>query len=309
MNRRGGVPAVAVLVVCGLSLVGTDCSTDHLLLNKQTIMSDGATRTYWLHVPPGLSAEEQAPLLLMLHRFTETGSKTARMTGFNGIADREGFIVAYPDGLGRTWNAFDQTAAGDVAFLRHVVNDISAKHAIDPARVFLVGASSGGYMAAKTIAEASDVFAAAALVMATMPRAVAVADPPPRAIPILFMHGTADPIIPYDASEVFAGPGRRLEVLAVPEAVEYWVAHNGCEPDPAVEVLPGATPEDGITTVRETHTNGENGSEVVLYRIEGGGHTWPGAQDLWPRFLVGRGSRDINASESIWAFLSRHSIP
>ena len=305
MGPRKSLAAILLLTVATV-LGGIRCATDLAGLDKHVIITGGITRVYWLH-SPSRAPESSLPLLLVLHRFAETGPAMAHMTQFNSIADREGFLVAYPDGLFRTWNGLGTAIDDDVAFLRNVVADVSRNHNVDPHRVFITGASSGGYMALRAAVEAPGLFAAAAAVMATMPRSIADADADLNPLPVLFMHGTEDPIVPYEADVVYAGPGRRFAVFSVPQAVAYWVSRNGCDPAPVAEQLPDADPHDGTTTFRETYGNGVDGADVVLYRIEGGGHTWPGGCEPWPAVIVGKVSRDFQASEAVWTFFETHA--
>lgn len=277
----------------------TGCRTDLPGLEKHVILSGGVQRAYWLHSPVSKEATP-LPLVIVLHRFVETGPDMARITGFNHLADREAFAVAYPDGRNRSWNGFGLFAANDTEFLRNVVQDISNKLPIDRSRVFIVGASSGGYMAVRAAVEARDVFAAAAVVMATMPASLAEQNPPP--LPILFIHGTEDPIVPYDQNTISAGPGMRFDVLNVPRAVQFWVARNGCHTEPLHEPLPDNDPNDNTLVFRDTYLDDDEVPCVVLYRVEGGGHTWPGGFEPFPRFLVGRLSRDFSATEAVWDF-------
>ncbi len=296
---------VLIVILLALTVMISGCSSP-VGLEKRVLRVGDVWRTYWVHVPTQTEENEPLPLVLALHRFTETGPDMARLTGFNALADREQFIVAYPDGKNRGWNGFESGGGNDLAFLRALVADVAAMYPVDTSRVYITGASSGGYMALRAIVDARDVFAAAAVVMATMP--ASVAESPPSPAPILFMHGTEDPIIPYNDSTIFAGPGRSFEVLNVPDTVAFWAALNGCDNDlPEQEYLPDSSPTDGTLTLRVTYRNAEEKPCVVLYRVEGGGHTWPDGDEFWPRFIVGRVSRDFSASEAIWNFFTNWS--
>lgn len=289
---------MAILIILATPVLA-GCSVDVSGLEKHVLLSGGLQRTYWLHVP----AQKEAtplPLVIALHRFVETGPDMARITGFNNLADREGFAVAYPDGRNRSWNGFGLFATNDTEFLRNVVQDISARLPIDLSRVFVVGASSGGYMAVRAAVDARDVFAAAAVVMATMPASLAEQNPP--SLPIMFIHGTEDPIVPYDENTISAGPGMRFDVLNVPRTVQFWVDRNGCRTEPVHEPLPDNDPGDNTVTFRDSYLNDNDVPCVVLCRVEGGGHTWPGGFEPFPRFIVGRLSRDFSATEAVWDF-------
>jgi polyhydroxybutyrate depolymerase len=96
-------------------------------------------------------------------------------------------------------------------------------------------------------------------------------------------------------------------VLSVPASIRFWVNRNGCAAEPRTTRLPQKHPEQEISTFRETYAGGRDESEVVAYRVEGGGHTWPGGSERTARF--GKQSRDIDASETIWEFFQKHSRP
>lgn len=300
MSRRRPIS----LAVCAVPLAVL-CAGCPAGLSRYVVEFPGAKSFYHLHVPDSIQPGQPAPLVVALHRFTETGPKMARLTGFNAVADRECFFVAYPTAPLRAWNAFRFSQRDDPAFIQAVVQDVSARHDVDPSRIYLVGASSGGYMTSAFVLGNPGLFAAAAVVMATVPRNAAE-QAAPGSTPVLMMLGTEDPLVPYDSPTLNAGPGRSADVLPAEEAAAFWTARNGCAGAPAVEAVPDRDPDDGTATTVETY--GGEDCEVVLYRIEGGGHTWPGSPKRLPGFIVGRQSKDFEASEAIWDFLSKHTL-
>lgn len=262
----------------------------------------GQSRTYELYEPACCMGTKPAPLVVALHRFTETGAAMARLTQFNALADAEKFFVAYPNGLRRSFNYRDEPTPDDFGFVLAVVQDMHARHNIDPERVYLVGASNGGFLSYRLLCEAPGVFAAGAVVMATMPEWITGACAP-SPVPILVMHGTADPIVPYDADTIEGPPGAVEPVLPIPETVAYWVAANGAAAEPAFTPIPDLDPTDGCTAEIQRHeAAGEGSAPVVHVRIGGGGHTWPGGTTRDLDFLVGPRCNDFSAAELIWAF-------
>jgi polyhydroxybutyrate depolymerase len=117
-----------------------------------------------------------------------------------------------------------------------------------------------------------------------------------RPIPLLAIHGTADPIVPFDSGELEGN-------------LAYWVRRNGCATSPTVAHLPDTDPNDGTRTRVESYADCQDGADVVLYAIEGGGHRWPGGDE--PIFLAphGRTSRDFDGATVIWDFLKAHPKP
>lgn len=276
-------------------------------LERRTIDVDGASRTYFVYAPPSESIEPR-PLVVALHRFAQTGPAMARMTGFNAIAEREGFIVAYPNGKGRAFDAFPEDGDADIEFIPAMIDAIAAEYAVDRSRVYLTGVSNGGTMAYRLACEAPGLFAAVAPVMAALPVETGESCPFDAAPPMLIMHGTADPVIPYDASSIEGPPGRVRPVVPVADAVALFAEGLRCPAEPVVTELDDANPDDGAVTTVESYGPCAGGGEVAAYIIEGGGHTWPGGKERFPRFIVGVQTRDFDASEAIWDFFSRHAL-
>ncbi len=310
IRRRSGRALLLVLTFVALipvaAAVFTSCTaTEGLELRRLTL--DGEERSYYLHIPGDMDPSNPAPLVIALHRFTGTGARMAKLTGFNAVADAKGFLVAYPNGKNRRFNVDTDSGPDDVAFILAVIEDIAGGRALDRSRVCLTGASNGGFLVYKLVCEHPETFAAAAPVMATFLDDIARACGNGVQIPMIIIHGDADPIVPYDTNRVFAGPGMTLDVLSVPDTVAFWAMQNGCIPEPVIEELPDTHPSDGTAAVRETYLD-ENGlPKVVHINVRQGGHTWPGGAEPLPEFIVGKQSQDFDASAMIWDFFALHS--
>src|SRR5205085_5262787 len=127
-------------------------------------------------------------------------------------------------------------------------------------------------------------FAAIAPVAGGLAPTVAADFKPEQPVSVLILHGTQDPMILFDGGAV---KYRRGEVVSTRTTVRKWVEHDGCK-DPVEDALPDRDPEDGTRVKRSTYAGGRNGTEVVLYTIEGGGHTWPSGPQFLPGWIVGR---------------------
>lgn len=272
---------------------------------------DGQRRTYLLHIPTNDKGSELFPLVVALHPFTGTGASMERLTGLSAIADREGFFVAYPNGRQRVWNANPASPssifgepADDVAFINALVERLLADYSIDQDRVYITGASSGGLMTHRIAAELTDKLAAAASVMITLPTDFPPLLSPSRPLPFLMMHGKADPFFPWEGGTVNEGPSRSTEYLSIDDSLAYWIDNNNAASQSVKEDLPDVDPNDGTTVFREEFVAESNGAPVVFYGIREGGHTWPGSNDIFPEFLIGKTSQDIHASEIIWEFFA-----
>jgi polyhydroxybutyrate depolymerase len=279
-------------------------------LQQHVINVGGLERTYQFHAPRPLP-EGPLPLVVALHPFTAQGRSMAYMTGFNALADREGFLVAYPDGLSRSWN-YDANAADprdDVAFIGHMLDDISTRYEIDGTRVFAAGASNGAMMTYRLTCAMPERFAAVGVVMgATIPLALVddcMSGPP---VPVAMIHGTKDRILPYAGGDVFAGPGMVLGLLGVEESFHLWRARNGCTGDIEQTVIAPPGEAEATSVEQWTATGCTNDADVVLYRVVGGGHAWPGGRWIAPRILIGRTTSRLDASEVLWEFFTSHTM-
>ena len=264
-------------------------------------------RPYLLHVPPSYDARKPTPVVLALHPFAADGPMMARISGLGETADREGFLVAYPDGTGRRpmlrWN-FGATAGDgvdDVAYLAGVLDDLAAVANVDPRRVYATGFSNGGMMCYRLAAELSDRIAAIAPVAGTMATGGAR---PRRPVPVLHFHGTRDTFVTYDG-RLWREP-QAARLMGVEATVRFWAESNGCPEAPARATVPRGG-DDGLIVNRVAYGPGRDGSEVILYVIEGGGHTWPGRESMGPFF--GKTALDLRANDLIWEFFRRHPMP
>lgn len=275
------------------------------------IAHDGQNRSYVLHVPPSLGAGPW-PLLLELHGRGIDATQFDRLTGFGSLADEQGFVLAMPSALGELWNDGRSHSPkwpaepDDVGYLVAVIDDVSARLAIDPGRVYVAGMSNGAVMAGRLACERAERIAGLAQIAGTAGAGFAAGCRPSRPVPVLNIHGAADRYAPYEGGNRHgfrarvvlrspSGPG-----VGVDEWASFWVVANGALEGPVVTSLP---PD---TTIR-TWRGSSHESDVAFYRIEGGGHTWPGSRFPLPALLFGPTSRTFDATKLIWEFLARHS--
>lgn len=261
----------------------------------------GLNRTYQVHVPPG----PPTGLILNLHAGGQTGGQHAALTNFNPVADAHGYVVVYPDGIDFSWadgrgaSVPDRTGVDDVGFLVTLVERVAADFGIPPGRVFATGLSAGGFMANRLACERADVFAAIAPVGATL--GANVGCQPWQPVSVLTTHGTLDPIVPIGGGPMM-GRGGPSNILAATALVDSWRHLNECEPDPLIEPQPGV---DAQFVERVSYACAD-GSAVVYMRVDGGGHTWPGAPEILPANQVGPAIRSFSASEAAAVFFDQH---
>ena len=271
--------------------------------STRSVEVGGTTRTYRLHVPPGFDPARPTPLVLALHPFATNAATMARISGFDPVADRAGFLVAYPNGTGRgpllRWNVGIDPAdkTDDVAFLTRVIEDVSGATTVDPRRVFAAGFSNGAMMSYRLASERSDRVAAVAAVAGTM-----TTDPirATRPVPVLHVHGTDDRMVAYDG-RLWRDPGG-ARLRGVEDTVRAWARFNGCATTPETATLPRAK-EDRLEVETVRWGGGRDGSEVILYRVVGGGHTWPGSAG---NAAMPGNAADLDAAALIWDFFAAH---
>ena len=265
--------------------------------SRHHLTASGMERAYHLYVPPGYDASQPAPLLLVYHMQGGLGWLMQEISGFNALAAQEGFIVAYPDGYGRSWAdgsglyEADRAGVDDVGFTDALIDHLAQQYTIDPEKVYAVGFSGGGFMALRLACELSARLAAVAAVSAAMAEPVQESCLPARSVPVMIMHGTADERLPLDGHQ---------GIVSIPEAVLTWVGLYGCDFVPVVEALDQAA--DGTDVRREMYVGCREDARVWYYAIDGGGHRWPGSRSIWQMGLPGRATHDISASAEIWAF-------
>ncbi|WP_168169237.1 PHB depolymerase family esterase [Thermococcus sp. 5-4] len=315
--------SVLVIVVGLLLLIGVAGYISFLKSHRPypgdvrgSILVDGLERTYIVHFPPNFSEDEHLPLLIALHGGGGTGFDMERLTrgGLNILADRERFVVVYPDGIERHWNdgrnlsryRAQRENINDVAFISALIDLFVTKYGVNGSRIYVTGMSNGGLMTYRLACEIPERLAAVAVVGVSMSENLYNDCPSDSPLPILMILGTDDPLVPWNGGELHFGPVKLGRVVSIEKTVGYWAVRNGCTVMHEREYLPDIDPEDGTRVWVERYSNCTDEAEVVLYGIEGGGHTWPGGYQYLPQSIIGRTSRDMDANEIIWEFLSAH---
>lgn len=281
---------------------------------EASIAAGGRTRKFNYHLPPGHGADpaQKWPLVIVLHGRGGDAVDAEDQTHFTPIAKREGFAVAYPEGIDEAWH--DRRGVGpaaddnvdDVGFIRALIDEMVAKHAIDPRRVYVTGMSAGAMMTFRLACELSDKIAAASAVGGLMPATGADDCRPAHPMPMMIIAGTEDTIIPYGGGEI-AGDEDYGRVLSADATRQRFADLAACAP---IDVETTIDPEDDDTKVFKTaNTRCQGGAEVVLYSVSGGGHTWPNGEQYLPKGFVGRVTKDIDGAVEIWSFSKRYTLP
>ena len=272
---------------------------------SQSIDVNGIHRTYEVHMPAALVSETPAPLVIALHQFSDTARGMRRLTGFDALADTEGFMVVYPDGIQRRWRVGERGGRmDDVDFLLALIEAVNSRHPVDRSRIYVTGASAGGMMAQFFACE-TGVPAAIAPVMGSMTTANAANCNTGMPIPVLLIHGVEDPVVPYAGTDTNPVPGQEGGFLAAEANAAFWAEKNGCADEPIRLVLPNEHEDDDSVATRIAYAGCPEAAPVLLYSIEGGGHTWPGRKNYYPRFVVGPTAYAIDATQVIWDFFKQ----
>jgi polyhydroxybutyrate depolymerase len=297
------------------------CGTAHAGLQRalQLKLNDGV-REYDLFVPDNTDNVKR-PLVILYHGHM---GDSDGMTGANDryapyklwlkLAQRNNFIVAIPNGDKgadgyRGWNdcradTSTNPRSDDVAFTLRMIEAINRQHPVDTRRIYATGSSNGGNMVIRLAMEVPQKFAAVAAVVASNPLKNKC-KPQHQPISILFMNGTADPVLPYRGGPVGRQTAGRGEAMSTDDTLKYWREVDRTGPQPEVYDFPDTESHDESTVTRYIYKNVQQGTEVVLYKVKNGGHTEPSREEkyrwLYKR-IVGNQNYDIEMAEEVWAF-------
>ncbi|MBS1196469.1 MAG: hypothetical protein H6R18_254 [Proteobacteria bacterium] len=267
-------------------------------------------RTYLLHTPEQPSSTQarphaRRPLVMVLHGGGGNAENAARMSGMSAIADREGFLVVYPNGSGKlrnallTWNAGNccgkafEEQVDDVGFLNSVIDHVAQRHPVDPRRIYVTGMSNGGMMSYRLGCETPARFAAIAPVAGAMN----VDCKPAVPLSVIAFHGTADEHVLYAGGVPTKSrlAGSRVDT-AVRDTIKFWSTRNACH----------TYSREMIHEVKtEIWNQCRAGTTVELVTLEGFGHAWPGGEK--GSLLGDDPTASIKASEVMWQFFKQHS--
>jgi polyhydroxybutyrate depolymerase len=264
-----------------------------------SIIHDGILRTYRVYIPAVYNPSVFVPLLFNLHGYGSNNIEQEIYGDFRPIADTADFIIVHPNGTfdflnNRFWNTFGGSTVDDIGFLSALIDTLSAVYTIDQNRIYSTGMSNGGFMSYDLACGLSNRIAAIASVTGSMTFAHMGLCEAQHPTPVMEIHGTADGTVPYIGNTLF---------VPVDTLVNYWAQFNNCSLIPSITQVPDSDTLDGCTAELYIYDDGDWGSRIELYKIIGGGHTWPGAP-----VIVGVTNMDFSASSEIWRFLRRYDL-
>lgn len=270
-----------------------------------SIKVDELERDFIIHYPSGYKSGDRIPAVIILHGGGGRGKGMSKLTGFDNVSNDYYFAAVYPDGIEKSWNdgreitkhIKDGKLVDDVKFISCLIDTLVRKYSIDSSCIYVTGISNGGIMSFRLGCELSDKIAAIAPVAASMTELEYNGCSPSKTIPVMIIFGDEDPLVPFNGGEIMR---KRGKVVPVKESVDFWVRFDGCSQEPAKTEVDSV--DDETKAIRYSYTEGSNGIEVVYWLIKGGGHTWPGGIQYLPSLIVGKVSKEINASLEIWKF-------
>ncbi|MFO7686227.1 MAG: PHB depolymerase family esterase [Desulfobacterales bacterium] len=310
----GLISSIISLNACNGSLPSSIQKGPATYHQRMDLITGGFRRSYRVYLPSGYDGLTRLPLVVVIHGAFDTAKGMEKFSGFSHLANRENFVVLYPEGIGifgylQHWNAGHccgkaaDDQIDDVGYLAKAINDVCSRLSIDRNRIYMVGFSNGGMMTYRFAAEHTDMLAAAAPIAASIggrPNADAPEwriPAPEKQLPILIMHGLDDDDIPFAGGVSLHRKGERT-YLSVEASVQFWIDANGCEGTPVV-----ANSHDGAVQTITWGTCADS-SMTVLCKIEGWGHRWPGP------YFTGKLAHDdplyrFDAAEIIWSFFKQ----
>ena len=296
MNRKTFIGAVLILITLPVVLAATEAISFYVRnRNNGSIVSSGQKREYLLYVPDNYDRTRPTPLVISMHGAGGWPAQQMNLSGWNRLADEHGFIVVYPSGRGvpRVWHL---GLMQDVRFISELIDSLEAAYNIDSTRIYADGLSNGGGMAFVLSCTLSDRIAAVGMVAAAqlLPWSRCTDH---RPVPMISFHGTADPMTPYNGGRTWVAPE---PFPSIPTWTANWARRNRCEPKPVESAV-------AADVMRREYTHCADDATVVLYTIQGGGHSWPGGKPL-PEWFVGPTSRSIDATNQMWAFFRAHRL-
>jgi polyhydroxybutyrate depolymerase len=271
-------------------------------------------------VPPTYDGTKPVPVVLDLHGYSEGAQVHVLMSDLGHFGDQKGFVTVTPQGTAEPIPRWDTNFdSKDYAYIGDLLNEVDRTLCVDQRRVFVTGLSNGAFFTSSLVCKYADRLAAAAPVAGI--RDVAGCQPS-RPVPVVAFHGTDDQFVSYNggygsAAAKLPAPDGSTRTLGnsattpstrpsdretIPEITAAWAKRNGCATEP--------TETPVAADVTKISFDCPAGDDVVLYRVQGGGHSWPGSSfSKSVAAVVGKTTDSISANEIMWEFFQAHPLP
>ncbi len=302
-HRRKRVLSVVLVLTSLPALLALTEAVSFYATNRSngTIVSSGIEREYLLYVPKSYDRTRPTPLVISLHGGAMWPAAQMEIDRWDRVADVHGFIVVYPSGVSgrgpRAWRAGQGPGtAEEVQFISELIDTLRSGYNIDTTRIYANGLSNGGGMSFALSCKLSDRIAAVGVVATAifLPWGLCTDQ---RAVPMIVFHGTADRAAAYEGGTSWVAPGVFPNIAGW---TARWAVRNHCQPSPVESVV-------AADVTRIEYQSCADNATVVLYRIEDGGHTWPGGKAM-PEWFAGRTSNGVDASAEMWQFFREHPL-
>lgn len=282
-----------------------------------TLAYQNNERKYILHIPDSYDGRASVPLVVFLHGGGGNAQTAQGFSNLNSVSDEEGFLMVYPQAFYETgpqsyaWAdgrglAPDKLGIDDVGYIDALVTALKGSYKIDSRRVYLCGFSNGSFLTQRIAFEKNTHFAAVGTLGGTMSQRLFDSESPGRAIPMVYIFGTADPLVPYEGG--FVSGNTQLEpVKSVDDAIAFWKQNNQCASALPKINLPNTNTTDNSTVEVYEYTNCACGADVKFFKVIGAGHTWPGVP-LPGTHSFGETNLDMNASVELWNFFKQFEL-
>lgn len=298
-DDSSAAPSQSAVAQCSPAKPATPGST------TEKLNVDGKAREYSINIPPGYDGVNALPLVMNFHGRGSNAMQQLLLTGFDTTSDKNDFILVTPNAIGGQWDlpVIPGRATSDTTYITEVLTALGQRLCVDKTRLYAAGMSLGSAMTLALACAPKQTFAAFGGVGASFYRPACDGSAP---APLIYFHGTADPIVPFEGGKVAGSPKGSItaRVSGADQNMADWAKHNGCNPTPTVNDLGD--------TARTIWSECKNNANVDYYRINDGGHTWPGANQLVADFTedrLGKTTQTIDATELMWSFFSQYQLP
>jgi polyhydroxybutyrate depolymerase len=252
----------------------------------------------------------------MLHGGGGNMNSAQGFTNLNSVSNANGFLAVYPEGFGIvpsggfSWadgrgTSADIAGIDDVGFIDKLLDYLIANYSINTNKIYICGFSNGGFMTQRLACQLNQRFAAMASLGSIMDTTLFANCNPLRAIPMMFVMGTSDPLVPYTGGVMNSNPN---PIVSMETLVNFWKTNNNCLTTTPPINLPDIDPTENSTVTVFNYTNCFCNSNISFYRINGGGHTWPGVEIPSYEVIAGQTNEDIQASVELWNFFNAHTL-
>jgi polyhydroxybutyrate depolymerase len=294
------------------TIAAAGCGTLTPGVNETILTAGGAAHPVRVFVPRAY-AGSRLPVVIDWHGLGSNGPQQAMYSGYESVAEAEGFIVVHPTGVAdvaggpNSWQLFPAPGRerDDLVFAGALIDELVANWCADPMRIYSTGMSNGGFFTARLICEMSDRIAAAVSVAGMYhPEGC----DPARDVPYIAIHGTEDKVVPYAGGEstlMTADSPEELRVFfeqVIPEEFNEFALDAGCDVSVNTDV--------GEDVIRHEHSACDGDGPLIFYEVRGGGHTWPSSpMAALTTGALGYTTNDIDATRDGWAFMSQYLLP